>query len=175
MQAVSGAGYPGVASLDILGNLIPFIGGGEEEKIEIETLKILGEDGGRKPLKAVIGAQVNRVPVIDGHTVVVSAELSSRPSVEAVVAAMRAFRGKPQELKLPSAPDPALIVMDETNRPQPRLDVDRGNGMTVSVGRVRACPVLTHRFVALGHNTIRGAAGGSVLNAELMKAQGRLA
>ena len=174
MQAVSGAGYPGVASLDILGNLIPFIGGGEEEKIETETLKILGDDGGRKPLPAIVGAQVNRVAVVDGHTVAVSVELSKRPTVEALVAAMRSFRGKPQEMKLPTAPDPALIVMDEPNRPQPRLDVDRGNGMTVSVGRVRACPVLTHRFVALGHNTIRGAAGASILNAELMKAQGLL-
>jgi len=174
MQAVSGAGYPGVASLDILGNLIPFIGGGEEEKIEIETLKILGEDGGRKPLKAVIGASVNRVPVIDGHTIVVSVELSVRPTADAVINAMRSFRGVPQELKLPTAPDPAILVMDETNRPQPRLDVDRGGGMTVSVGRVRPCPVLTHRFVALGHNTIRGAAGASVLNAELMKALGHL-
>ena len=174
MQAVSGAGYPGVASLDILGNLVPYIGGGEEEKIEIETLKILGEDGGRKPFKAVIGASVNRVPVIDGHTVVVSVELSQKPTVDAVIAAMKCFRGKPQELKLPTAPDPALLVMDEINRPQPRLDVDRGMGMTVSVGRVRTCPVFTHRFVALGHNTIRGAAGASVLNAELMKAMGQL-
>ena len=174
MQAVSGAGYPGVASLDILGNLVPYIGGGEEEKIEIETLKILGEDGGRKPFKAVIGASVNRVPVIDGHTVVVSVELSQKPTVEAVIAAMKCIRGKPQELKLPTAPDPALLVMDEINRPQPRLDVDRGMGMTVSVGRVRTCPVFTHRFVALGHNTIRGAAGASVLTAELMKAMGQL-
>jgi aspartate-semialdehyde dehydrogenase len=174
MQAVSGAGYPGVASLDILGNLIPFIGGGEEEKIETETLKILGDDGGRKPLAAIVGAQVNRVAVVDGHTVAVSVELSKRPSVDAIAGAMRSFRGKPQELKLPTAPDPALIVMDEPNRPQPRLDVDRGNGMTVSIGRVRPCPVLTHRFVALGHNTIRGAAGASILNAELMKAQGLL-
>jgi aspartate-semialdehyde dehydrogenase len=174
MQAVSGAGYPGVPSLDILGNIIPFIGGGEEEKIETETLKILGDEGGRRPLSAVVGAQVNRVPVIDGHTVVVSVELSARPSVDAVIAAMRSFRGKPQELKLPTAPDPALLVMDEANRPQPRLDVDRGGGMTVSVGRVRTCPILTHRFVALGHNTVRGAAGASILNAELMKALGHL-
>jgi aspartate-semialdehyde dehydrogenase len=174
MQAVSGAGYPGVPSLDILGNIIPFIGGGEEEKIETETLKILGTDGGRTPLSAVVGAQVNRVPVIDGHTAVISVELSARPAVDRVIAAMKAFRGKPQELKLPTAPDPALVVMDETNRPQPRLDVDRGNGMTVSVGRVRSCPILTHRFVALGHNTVRGAAGASILNAELMHATGRL-
>jgi aspartate-semialdehyde dehydrogenase len=174
MQAVSGAGYPGVASLDILGNLIPFIGGGEEEKIEKETGKILGADGGRVPLEAVISAQVNRVAVIDGHSMTVSVELSSRPDVAMVVDAMRSFRGKPQELKLPSAPDPPIAVMDQETRPQPRLDAERGNGMTVSVGRVRECPVLTHKFVALGHNTIRGAAGASVLNAELMRSTGRL-
>ena len=174
MQAVSGAGYPGVPSLDILGNLIPFIGGGEEEKIETETLKILGEPSGHTAHGAVISAQVNRVPVIDGHTMTVSVELGARPAPDAVDAAMRAFRGRPQELGLPTAPDPALNVMRETNRPQPRLDADRGGGMTVSVGRIRACPVLGTRFVALGHNTIRGAAGASVLNAELMKAEGRL-
>jgi len=172
MQAVSGAGYPGVASLDILGNIIPFIGGGEEEKIETETLKILGR--ATAPLDAVVSAQVNRVAVIDGHTTVVSVELESRPPVEDVVDAMRAFRGRPQELGLPTAPNPPLVVLDAENRPQPRLDVDRGDGMAVSVGRVRACPVLTHRFVALGHNTIRGAAGASILNAELMKADGLL-
>jgi aspartate-semialdehyde dehydrogenase len=174
MQAVSGAGYPGVASLDILGNLIPYIGGGEEEKIELETRKILGADGGRSPLPAVISAQVNRVPVIDGHTMTVSVELTARPDVASVIDVMRSFRGRPQELKLPSAPDPAIMVMDRLDRPQPRLDVDLGGSMTVSVGRVRACPVLTHKFVALGHNTIRGAAGASVLNAELMHATGRL-
>ena len=172
MQAVSGAGYPGVPSLDILGNLIPFIGGGEEEKIETETLKILGEAD--TPYSAVVSAQVNRVPVIDGHTMTVSVELESRPDVSAVIEAMRAFRGKPQELRLPTAPNPALNVMAEANRPQPRLDADLGGGMTVSIGRVRSCPVLTHKFVALGHNTIRGAAGASVLNAELMKAEGLL-
>ncbi len=174
MQAVSGAGYPGVPSLDILGNLIPFIGGGEEEKIETETLKILGEPSGRAPHGAVVSAQVNRVPVIDGHTMTVSVELGERPDPAAVAAAMRAFRGRPQELGLPTAPDPALQVMTEANRPQPRLDADLGGGMTVSVGRIRACPVLGTRFVALGHNTIRGAAGASVLNAELMQAEGRL-
>jgi len=174
MQAISGAGYPGVASLDIVGNLIPFIGGGEEDKIETETLKILGDASGGAPLPAVISAQVNRVPVIDGHTMTVSVELGDRPAPDAVAAAMRAFRGRPQELNLPTAPTPALNVMTETNRPQPRLDVDLGNGMTVSVGRIRACPVLGTKFVALGHNTIRGAAGASVLNAELMKAEGRL-
>jgi aspartate-semialdehyde dehydrogenase len=174
MQAVSGAGYPGVPSLDILGNIIPFIGGGEEEKIETETLKILGDDESRAPYPAIVSAQVNRVPVIDGHTMTVSAELEARPSADEVVAAMRAFEGRPQTLKLPTAPLPAINVMAETNRPQPRLDADLGGGMMVSVGRIRTCPVLTHKYVALGHNTIRGAAGASVLNAELMKAEGRL-
>ena len=174
MQAVSGAGYPGVASLDILGNIVPFIGGGEEEKIESETLKILGEDGGRTRLAAIISAQVNRVPVIDGHTMTVSVELTSKPAAEAVANAMRTFSGKPQTMGLPSAPKPAIVVMSEANRPQPRLDADLGHGMAVSVGRIRPCPVLTHKFVALGHNTIRGAAGASVLNAELMREEGLL-
>jgi len=172
MQAVSGAGYPGVASLDILGNLIPFIGGGEEEKIETEVLKILGDDGGRVPLPAVISAQVNRVPVIDGHTMTVSVELDTRPSPGEIAQALRTFRGRPQVLALPTAPDPPIVVMTEAARPQPRLDADLGGGMTVSVGRIRSCPVLSHKFVALGHNTIRGAAGASILNAELMKAEG---
>jgi aspartate-semialdehyde dehydrogenase len=174
MQAVSGAGYPGVASLDILGNIIPFIGGGEEEKIETETQKILGDAHGARPHPVVVSAQVNRVPVIDGHTMTVSVALASRPPVAAVIDAMRAFSGRPQELRLPTAPIPALNVMTETNRPQPRLDADLGGGMTISVGRVRECPVQTHKFVALGHNTIRGAAGASVLNAELMHAENRL-
>jgi len=174
MQAVSGAGYPGVPSLDILGNVVPYIGGGEEEKIETETLKILGADGGRQPYPAIVSAQVNRVPVIDGHTMTVSVELKDAPSVDRVIDALRTFRGRPQELNLPTAPVPAIVVMNEINRPQPRLDADLGNGMAVSVGRVRACPVLTHKFVALGHNTIRGAAGASVLNAELMHSEGIL-
>jgi aspartate-semialdehyde dehydrogenase len=174
MQAVSGAGYPGVPSMDILGNIIPFIGGGEEEKIETETLKILGGDGGRAPHSAVVSAQVNRVAVIDGHSMTVSVELAAHPAASAVADAIRSFRGKPQELKLPTAPDPAIVVMSADNRPQPRLDAGLGDGMTVSVGRIRTCPVLTHKFVALGHNTIRGAAGASVLNAELMKSLGLL-
>ena len=156
-------------------NVIPYIGGGEEEKIETETLKILGSDGGRAPLAAAVSAQVNRVPVSDGHLMTVSVDLTSRPAVDAVVSAMRAFRGQPQDLKLPTAPEAPLVVADEVNRPQPRLDADLGGGMTVTVGRVRVCPVLTHKFVALGHNTIRGAAGASALNAELMHAQGLLA
>jgi aspartate-semialdehyde dehydrogenase len=174
MQAVSGAGYPGVASLDILGNLIPFIGGGEEEKIEKETVKILGRDFGRQPHGAIISAQVNRVPVIDGHTMTVSVDLETEPGIEDLVDAMRTFQGRPQELRLPTAPRPPLLVMAEENRPQPRLDANLGDGMTVTVGRIRECPVLTYRFVALGHNTIRGAAGASILNAEMMKAEGLL-
>ena len=174
MQAVSGAGYPGVPSLDILGNIVPYIGGGEEDKIETETLKILGADDSSAPYDAVVSAQVNRVPVVDGHTMTVAVDLESRPSPEAVIEAMRNFKGRPQELKLPTAPVPAINVMSEINRPQPRFDVDLGAGMTVSVGRVRPCPVMTHKFVALGHNTIRGAAGASVLNAELMQAEGLL-
>ncbi|MEZ5319705.1 MAG: aspartate-semialdehyde dehydrogenase [Vicinamibacterales bacterium] len=174
MQAVSGAGYPGVPSMDIVGNVIPFIGGGEEDKIETETGKILGTDGGRTPHPAVVSASVSRVPVIDGHLMTIALDLEARPGVEDVVRALREFRGRPQELRLPHAPDPAIVVMDEPNRPQPRLDADLGRGMAVSVGRVRTCPVLSHKFVALGHNTVRGAAGASVLNAELMGAVGLL-
>jgi aspartate-semialdehyde dehydrogenase len=173
MQAVSGAGYPGVPSLDILGNVIPFIGG-EEEKIQTETLKILGADGGRSPYDAVVSAHTNRVPVIDGHTMTVSVDLEEDPDVEEVIEAFQTFQGRPQELKLPTAPVPAIVVMREPNRPQPRLDANLGDGMAVSVGRVRTCPVLSSRFVALGHNTVRGAAGASILNAELMKAEGLL-
>jgi aspartate-semialdehyde dehydrogenase len=136
--------------------------------------KILGDDESRGPHPVKISAQVNRVPVIDGHTMTVSVELGSRPDPAAVIAAMRAFSGRPQALRLPTAPIPAINVTDAINRPQPRFDSDLGDGMTVSIGRVRACPVLTIKFVALGHNTIRGAAGASVLNAELMRAEGLL-
>lgn len=173
MQAVSGAGYPGVASLDILGNVVPYIGG-EEDKLETETQKILGADGGRAPLPAIVSAHTNRVAVIDGHTMTVSVQLASKPSVEEVNDALRQFRGRPQELNLPTAPAQPIIVKTEDNRPQPRLDADLGDGMSVSVGRVRPCPVFTHKFVALGHNTIRGAAGAAILNAELMAAEGLL-
>ena len=110
LQAVSGAGYPGVPTLDILGNVIPFIGGGEEEKIESETLKILGSDGGRTPHAAIVSAQTNRVPVVDGHLMTVSVQLGARPPLEDVIAALRAFRGRPQELDLPSAPQPPIVV-----------------------------------------------------------------
>lgn len=171
MQAVSGAGYPGVPSLDILGNIVPFIGG-EEEKMERETQKILGSDGGRAPHAVVISAHTNRVAVLDGHTMTVSVEFAQRLAVADVVQAMRTFAGRPQALGLPSAPNPAIVVWDEPNRPQPRLDADRGDGMAVSVGRVRECPVFHVKFVALAHNVVRGAAGAAILNAELMVAEG---
>ena len=171
MQAVSGAGYPGVPSLDILGNVVPFIGG-EEEKMESETLKILGKNAGRSPHPAVISAHTNRVAVIDGHVMTVSADFGAKPSIDDIIDALRRFRGRPQELDLPSAPQPPIVVSAEPNRPQPRLDADRGDGMAISVGRVRPCKVMHAKFVALGHNTVRGAAGAAILNAELMAADG---
>ena len=175
LQAVSGAGYPGVASLDILGNVVPAISG-EEEKMESETQKILGalNGSGVSPHPVVISAQTTRVPVIDGHTESVSVAFDARPSVDEVIAALRAFRGRPQELELPTAPLNPVVWMPQKDRPQPRLDAERDGGMTVSVGRVRPCRVLDMKFVALGHNTIRGAAGAAVLNAELMRAEGLL-
>ncbi|MCG3119738.1 MAG: Aspartate-semialdehyde dehydrogenase [bacterium] len=175
MQAISGAGYPGVASLDILGNVIPYISG-EEEKIEIETRKILGALAGERVQLAdfVISAQTNRVPVEDGHTECVSVKLRQPTSVETIKERLRNFRGLPQELKLPSAPPQPLIVVEENDRPQPKRDVERANGMATLIGRIRPCPLLDYRFVILGHNTIRGAAGASILNAELLVAQGRI-
>ena len=173
MQAVSGAGYPGVPSLDILGNVVPFISG-EEEKMQSETLKILGSDGGRAPYPAVVSAHTNRVAVIDGHTITVSVGFERKPAIEAIKEAMRSFAGKPQQLWLPSAPQPPLFVTEEPNRPQPRLDADLGGGMAITIGRVRECPVMHAKFVALGHNTIRGAAGAAILNAELMHSEGLL-
>ena len=175
MQAVSGAGYPGVASLDILGNVIPNISG-EEEKIERETQKILGTlvDGQVSPHSAVVSAQTTRVPVIDGHTESVSVAHDANPSAADIIAAFRAFRGRPQELQLPTAPKTPIVYFDAPDRPQPRLDAERDGGMAVSIGRVRPCPVLGTKFVVLGHNTVRGAAGAAVLNAELMRADGWL-
>jgi len=175
MQAISGAGYPGVASLDILGNVIPFIGG-EEEKMEIETRKILGSFAGEHVQLAdfIVSAQTNRVAVEDGHTECVSVKFKKSTSVEALKECLQSFRGLPQELKLPSAPSQPILVMNEIDRPQPRRDVMAVNGMATLVGRIRPCPILDFRFVILGHNTIRGAAGASILNAELLMAQGRI-
>jgi aspartate-semialdehyde dehydrogenase len=175
LQAISGAGYPGVASMDIVANVIPYIGG-EEEKMQQETQKILGEFRGDhiEPLAAQVSAHCNRVPVVDGHTVTVSVELSAKPSISELHAAYDGFRGVPQERNLPSAPPRPVIYMYEGNRPQPRKDAERERGMAAFVGRLRPCPVLDYKFVALGHNTIRGAAGAAVLNAELMHSEGML-
>lgn len=175
MQAISGAGYPGVASMDINANVIPFIGG-EEEKMQQETQKILGDLRGDhvEPLAARVSAHCNRVPVVDGHTETVSVEFTSKPSEQDVIAAFGAFRSVPQERELPSAPAQPVVYMEQRDRPQPRRDVERDRGMTAFVGRLRPCPVLDYKFVALGHNTIRGAAGAAVLNAELMSSEGYL-
>ncbi|MEP7066693.1 MAG: aspartate-semialdehyde dehydrogenase [Gemmatimonadota bacterium] len=176
LQALSGAGYPGVPALDILGNIIPFIGGGEEEKIESEPLKILGrlERGAVTPARMRVSAQVNRVAVEHGHTAAMAVKFESRVTPEAAVEALRSWKGAIVDLKLPSAPANPVIVTMERDRPQPRRDVNAGNGMSVVVGRVRSDPILDVRLVAMGHNTVRGAAGASILNAELMFARGLL-
>jgi aspartate-semialdehyde dehydrogenase len=175
MQAISGAGYPGVASLDITDNVLPFIGG-EEEKIESETVKILGHCDGETIVDAEmrVSAQCNRVNVIDGHLAAIRVKLSQSVSPNQVREALAAFTSVPQELKLYSAPAKPIIVRDEVDRPQPRLDRDAGLGMSVTVGRIARDNVLDYRFVALGHNTIRGAAGAAILNAELLIAMGKL-
>jgi aspartate-semialdehyde dehydrogenase len=175
LQAVSGAGYPGVPTLDILDNAIPYIGG-EEAKVEAEPLKILGtlRDDAIEAPAVVLSAHCNRVATRDGHLECISAGLRGDPSLDDLTAAFRAYRSLPQELGLPTAPAQPLIVRTEPDRPQTRLDRDAGNGMSVSVGRIRPCPILGVKFVALGSNTVRGAAGGSVLNAELCREQGLL-
>lgn len=175
MQALSGAGYPGVASLDILDNVVPYIGG-EEEKIEIEPRKLLGRVSGDGIEYAdfLVSAQANRVAVRNGHLEAVSVKLRSKASMEAVAEAFRSYRGEPQRMGLPSAPEPALIVHNEPDRPQPRLDRLAGKGMATSIGRLRPDPLFDYKFIVLGHNTIRGAAGGALLNAELLCAQGLL-
>lgn len=175
MQAVSGAGYPGVASLDILGNVIPFIKN-EEEKMEEETKKLLGELNGKKviPGPFAMSAQCNRVAVEDGHTESISIRLNKKAKPEDLIAAWNSFKAEPQKLKLPSAPDNPVVYLEASDRPQPRFDVDLGAGMTTAVGRLRPCSVLDWKFTVLSHNTIRGAAGAAVLNAELLKAKGYL-
>jgi len=175
MQAVSGAGYPGVASLDILGNVIPFIKN-EEEKMEEETLKLLGTLNGNSivPGAFAISAQCNRVAVEDGHTESVSVRLKTKAKPEQIIAAWNEFRAEPQQLRLPSAPERPVVYMTASDRPQPRFDADSGGGMTTSVGRLRPCSVLDWKFTVLSHNTIRGAAGAALLNAELLKAKGYL-
>ncbi len=175
LQAVSGAGYPGLPSLDILDNAIPFIGG-EEPKLEAEPLKMLGAyaDNAVRPAGIVMSAHCNRVATRDGHLECVSAALSRPASLDEVAEVFRTYSSLPQELGLPTAPEHPVILRTEPNRPQTRLDRDAGNGMSVSVGRLRDCAILGLKFVALGSNVMRGAAGGSVLNAELLKAQGLL-
>ena len=175
MQAVSGAGYPGVASLDILGNVIPYIAK-EEEKMEEETLKLLGHLNGTgiTPGTFRMSAQCNRVAVEDGHTESVSVKLKKKAQPDEIIAAWKQFRSLPQQLKLPSAPAEPVVYVSAADRPQPRFDAESGAGMTTTVGRLRPCAVLDWKFTVLSHNTIRGAAGAALLNAELLKAQGYL-
>jgi len=175
MQAISGAGYPGVASMDINANVIPFIGS-EEEKMQMETQKILGNftGGAFRPHPMKVSAHCNRVPVVDGHTETVSVEFENTVTPEEIIEAFSKFHSAPQERGLPSAPTQPVIYMTEKDRPQPRRDVERERGMAVFIGRLRPCPVLGWKFLALGHNTIRGAAGAAVLNAELMYTEGLL-
>jgi aspartate-semialdehyde dehydrogenase len=174
MQAISGAGYPGVPSYDILNNVIPYISG-EEEKLESETLKMLGEwEEGRGFVYAplVVSAQCNRVPTREGHLESLSVQLERAASLEEIIAAWENYLPEPQQLKLPSAPEHALIYRHELDRPQTLRDCDAGSGMSTTIGRLRHCPILSHKFVILAHNTIRGASGGSILNAELCVQKG---
>ncbi len=175
MQAVSGAGYPGVPTLDIMGNVIPYISQ-EEEKVESETQKLLGKlvDGRIEPASFAVSAHCNRVLVEDGHTESISVSLKATPSVTDLIEVWRKYRSLPQERKLPSAPAHPIVVREEKDRPQAKFDVYTENGMATVIGRVRACPVLQFKYTALSHNTIRGAAGAALLNAELMKAEGYL-
>jgi aspartate-semialdehyde dehydrogenase len=167
MQAISGAGYPGVSALDIVDNVIPYIGG-EEDKVETETQKILGSPS--KPADFKVSASCNRVPTLDGHLEAVFVETKKKAEPNAVAVAMETFVGEPQKLKLPSAPEKPIVVRQEKDRPQTRLDRMEGKGMSTVVGRIRKDPVFNGvKFIALGHNTIRGAAGCGVLNAEYLK------
>jgi aspartate-semialdehyde dehydrogenase len=175
LQGLSGAGYPGPSSLDMVDNIIPYIGG-EEEKSENEPRKVLGKVTGDRivPDASIsISAHCTRVPVVDGHSACVSIEFAgSKPSLDELKAVWRSYRSAPQELGLPSAPRQPIIVREEIDRPQPRKDRDAGNGMAVVVGRLRPCKVFDYRFVGLSHNTVRGAAGGAILMAELLKVKG---
>lgn len=175
MQAVSGAGYPGVPTLDILGNVVPYIGG-EEEKVERETQKLLGKlvDGHVDPGKFLVSAHCNRVMVEDGHMETISVSLKTKATIEDLIDAWRKYRSLPQERDLPFAPKHPVVVRDERDRPQPKFDVNTEHGMATVVGRVRHCQVLQFKYVALSHNTVRGAAGAALLNAELMKSEGYL-
>jgi aspartate-semialdehyde dehydrogenase len=176
-QAVSGAGYPGVPSLDILGNVIPYIGGDEEKKLETEPQKILGAFEGDhiRPLPFTVSASCNRVPSIDGHLVSVSVEFERRPEWGEILEALAAFSGLPQERGLPSAPKRPIHFMEAPDRPQPRKDAGLERGMATAVGRLRECNLFHWKFAALSHNVLRGAAGAALLNAEMMKSEGLIA
>lgn len=172
LQALSGAGYPGVASLDATANVIPHIEN-EEDKMETEPKKILGKfkNGAIEMHPVGISATTTRVPVVHGHTESISVEFTQSPTREDILEAFRSFTGEPESLGLPTAPKRPIIYLEQPNRPQPRLDAEREGGMSVFVGRLRSCPILGHKFVAMGHNVIRGAAGAAILNAELMAAK----
>jgi aspartate-semialdehyde dehydrogenase len=174
-QAISGAGYPGVASLDILDNIIPYVSG-DEQKLETETLRMLGKLTNEKVewLDAPVSASCNRVPVIDGHLVNVSVSLDQQPGLDEIIEAWETFRGPNPVPELPSAPEKPLQYLPQIDRPQSRRDRNAGNGMTTSIGRLRECPILGYKFAALSHNTVRGAAGCSILNAELLAVKGYL-
>ena len=175
MQALSGAGYPGVPSLDILDNVIPYISG-EEEKVEIEPLKILGEFDGEKINYASfkVSASCNRVNVSDGHLESVFVKLEENPSIEEIIETFENFRGEVKDLNLPSAPEKPIVVRKEQDRPQPKYDRDESNGMSVVLGRIRSDPIMTVKYMCLGHNTVRGAAGAGILTAELLAAKNYL-
>lgn len=175
MQALSGAGYPGVSSLDIIDNVIPFIGG-EEHKMETEPLKIFGalSDGRIVSSNMQLSASCNRVAVVDGHTECVSIRLSKETTEEEIIDAWQTFRAEPQDLRLPTAPEHPTQYLSEENVPQPRKHRLLGNGMTAAIGRLRPCPIFGWKFVVLSHNTIRGAAGGAILNAELLVKTGAI-
>jgi len=175
LQALSGAGYPGVASLDILDNVLPHIGG-EEEKMESETKKLLGRFGNDaiEFASMAVSAQCHRVNVMDGHMAAVRVKFARSVELKDLRESLESFRSLPQELKLHSAPERPIVVRDEPDRPQPKLDRDAGDGMTITVGRLMPDAVLDYRFVVLSHNTIRGAAGAAILNAELLIARGQL-
>jgi aspartate-semialdehyde dehydrogenase len=172
LQALSGAGLDGPLGLQMMDNVIPYIPG-EEEKIEKETTKILGD--GKEPARIAISAHCHRVPTTDGHMESVSLELAEPATVDQVIDVLRQFRGETEDIALPSAPDAPIVVRAEADRPQPALDRHAGRGMSVVVGRVRPCPILTIKLELLSHNTMRGAAGAALLNAELMAARGYLA
>jgi aspartate-semialdehyde dehydrogenase len=176
MQAISGAGYPGLPAADIMDNVVPFIAG-EEDKLENEPRKLLGEleDGAIVKAPFDVSAQCNRVPVRDGHTECVSVQLARTAHVDELIDALRGFETTDEVSELPSSPLHPILVSDAPNRPQPLRDRDAGEGMCITVGRVRPCSTLDFKFIVLGHNTVRGAAGGAIHNAELLVAQGWIA